>query len=175
MATSPVNGKPGVLLQKSKRPPNLMQPGVNGIKSFLPQPSPSPGSKRPPSASKHAPPTPTSHGNGNTTGAAGPRASNRRRDSQKPGEIAGRPNRTTRPGQIDGGQNSRLSAKRQPEPLGEWNWQCDRCDQMLTEQSKQHSIFFENIANPLHLSSSIYIPHIFDSISKMAAVPTTHP
>ena len=47
----------------------------------------------------------------------GPRASNRRRDSQKPGDILGRASRASRSGQSEG----QKSARREPEPYGKQN------------------------------------------------------
>ena len=82
---------------KMKRPP---PPAVqtNGIQPSQTSPSPSTASKRLPSASFKAPPTPTVNGvNGNVNGVQ-PRLSNRRKDGQRPGESQGR-NRTGKDGQ----------------------------------------------------------------------------
>ena len=81
---------------KMKRPP---PPAVqtNGIQPSQTSPSPSTASKRLPSASFKAPPTPTVNGvNGNVNGVQ-PRLSNRRRDGQRSGETQGR-TRTGRDG-----------------------------------------------------------------------------
>ena len=82
---------------KMKRPP---PPAVqtNGIQPSQTSPSPSTASKRLPSASFKAPPTPTVNGvNGNVNGVQ-PRLSNRRKDGQRPGETQGR-TRTGKDGQ----------------------------------------------------------------------------
>lgn len=80
-----------------KRPP-LPAVQTNGVQSSQSSRSPSTSSKRAPGF-KH-PPTPTVNGvngvNGETNGL-GPRLSNRRKDSQKPGD--GRPTRPSRAGQ----------------------------------------------------------------------------
>ena len=52
-----------------------------------------------------------------TVNGAGPRISNRRRDSQKPSDIT-RPPRSVRLGTGDGGHNDRRASKRMPEPYG---------------------------------------------------------
>ena len=147
MATSPTTSKPVSLSQKAKRPPNLVQPHSNGIKTSFPQPSPSPGSKRPSLGSKLPPNTPTLNGNHTSSVGAGSRVSNRRRDSQKAGDAIGRPNRGNRPGQPDGTQTGRLGAKRLPEPLGELKAVPDgsthRAD--LSTSSQNHSIHPQEI------------------------------
>ena len=82
---------------KMKRPP---PPAVqtNGINNSQTSPSPKTASKRLPSAGFKAPPTPTVNGvNGNANGVM-PRLSNRRRESQRPGEMQGR-NRSGKDGQ----------------------------------------------------------------------------
>ena len=83
---------------KMKRPP---PPAVqtNGIQPSQTSPSPSTASKRLPSASFKAPPTPTVNGvNGNVNGVQ-PRLSNRRKDGQRPGEGQGR-SRTGKDGHL---------------------------------------------------------------------------
>lgn len=93
---------------KMKRPP---PPSVqtNGVYSHQSSPSPSLSSKRPASGFNQPPPTPTINGvNGNSVNAMSSRVSNRRRESQKPGDI--RPNRNGKP---DG---ERRIPKRMSEP-----------------------------------------------------------
>lgn len=58
---------------------------------------------------------PTS-GAGTNVNGGGPRTSNRRRDSQRPGDIAGRQNRNGKTGQQEG--LDRRLQKRKPEPYG---------------------------------------------------------
>lgn len=107
MATAIVT-KPSVPHQKMKRPP---PPAVqtNGILPSRSSPSPSTGTKRPPSGFKHPPPTLIVNGTG--LNGVGPRLSNRRRESQKPGDIQGR-NRSGKVGQ----DSERKIPKRMSEP-----------------------------------------------------------
>ena len=115
--------KPPPPHQKMKRPPPPVQTAVNGVRSSHSSPSPSISSKRPPSGFKHAPGTTAINGvngvsgttgvngvSGNINGGA-QRSSNRRRDSQKLGDLQGR---QSRPGKM--GQGDAKSQKRKPEP-----------------------------------------------------------
>lgn len=92
-----------------KRPP-LPSVQTNGIHSSQSSRSPSLSSKRPPGFKQ--PPTPTVNGVNGDVNGLGPRLSNRRKDSQKPGEAQGRPSRAGRGG-LDG---ERRPAKRMTEP-----------------------------------------------------------
>ncbi|KAL8739444.1 MAG: hypothetical protein Q9190_007753 [Brigantiaea leucoxantha] len=82
-----------------KRPPTpAVQTNANGIKSSQSSPSPSLTSKRPPLALKHPPSATTANGVSGSAIGAGSRLSNRRRESQKPGDIqtrTSRPNKST--------------------------------------------------------------------------------
>ncbi|KAL8869191.1 MAG: hypothetical protein Q9174_004451, partial [Haloplaca sp. 1 TL-2023] len=108
--------KPPAPHQKIKRPP---PPAVqtNGAKSSQSSPSPSLGSKRPPSAFKQ----PINHGvsnvngmNGIVNGSSTARSSNnRRRDSQKPGDASARSNR---PGKNAQAENNLDRRKKMAEP-----------------------------------------------------------
>ncbi len=117
MATA-IATKPAPPHQKMKRPPPpTVQTSVNGVRSSQSSPSPSLSSKRLPSGFKHPPSAGTANGmNGNVNGVA-PRLSNRRRDSQKPGDIPGRQNRSGKAGQVDN-HLERKSQKRMSEPYG---------------------------------------------------------
>ncbi|KAI4170128.1 MAG: hypothetical protein LQ348_007168, partial [Seirophora lacunosa] len=115
MATALAN-KPAPPHQKMKRPlPPTVQTNVNGTKSSHSSPSPSISSKRPPPASKH-PSAANSLGatgiNGSANGTTA-RLNNRRRDSQKPGDVQFRPSRPSKGG---GGDNALDRRKRMPEP-----------------------------------------------------------
>ncbi|KAL8965958.1 MAG: hypothetical protein Q9183_003598, partial [Haloplaca sp. 2 TL-2023] len=109
--------KPPPPHQKIKRPPPpAVQTNVNGVKSSQSSPSPSLGSKRPPSAFKQ----PSNHGapnvngmNGIVSGSSTARSTNRRRDSQKPGDTSARQNR---PGKNAQGDNSLDRRKKMAEP-----------------------------------------------------------
>ena len=116
MATA-IATKPAPPHQKMKRPPPpAVQASVSGARSSQSSPSPSLSSKRPPSGFKNPPSGSVANGvNGNANGV-GPRLSNRRRDSQKPGDIQGRQNRSSKAGHLD--SLDRKSLKRMPEPYG---------------------------------------------------------
>ena len=108
MATA-VASKPSAPHQtKIKRPP-LPAVQTNGIQSSQSSPSPLLSSKRPPSAFK-APPTPTLNHPTNGNNGVPPRLSQRRKDSQKPGEMT-----RTRAGK----EGDRKNVKKKPEPYGE--------------------------------------------------------
>jgi len=94
---------------KMKRPP-LPTVQTNGVRSSHSSRSPTMSSKRPP-GSKQAP-TPTLNGGNGDANGLGPRLSNRRKDSQKPGDIQGRPSRSGRGGQ----EGERKVVKRMTEP-----------------------------------------------------------
>ena len=94
---------------KMKRPP-LPTVQTNGVQSSHTSHSPSTSSKRPPGFKQ--PPTPTVNGNNGEINGLGPRVSNRRKESQKPGDNQGRPSRSGRAGQ-DG---ERKPVKRMAEP-----------------------------------------------------------
>lgn len=107
MATA-VASKPSAPHQtKIKRPP-LPAVQTNGIQSSQSSPSPLLSSKRPPSAFK-APPTPTLNHPTNGNNGVHPRLSQRRKDSQKPGELT-----RTRAGK----EGDRKNIKKKPEPYG---------------------------------------------------------
>ncbi|KAL8686154.1 MAG: hypothetical protein Q9218_007311, partial [Villophora microphyllina] len=96
-----VASKPPPPHQKMKRPPPpAVQTNVNGAKSSQSSPSPSLSSKRPPSAFVHPPTANATTGNavnGITNGPVAARLSNRRRDSQKPGDAqprSGKPSKS---------------------------------------------------------------------------------
>jgi len=109
MATA-VAPKPSAPHQtKMKRPP-LPTVQTNGVHSSQSSRSPSVSSKRPPGFKQ--PPTPTVNGINGDANGLGPRLSNRRKDSQKPGDIQGRPSRTGR----GGADGERRPAKRMTEP-----------------------------------------------------------
>ncbi|KAL8764669.1 MAG: hypothetical protein Q9194_006900, partial [Teloschistes cf. exilis] len=109
--------KPSPPHQKMKRPPPpTVQTNVNGPKSSQSCSSPSLGSKRPPSASNHLQTVSAATGpavNGITTGPAAARLSNRRRDSQKPGDAQVRSNKT---GKNASGDNVLDRRRRMAEP-----------------------------------------------------------
>lgn len=108
--------KPAPPHQKMKRPPPPVQTGVNGVRSSQSSPSPSISSKRP-SGFKHPPSATAINGvNGNINGGV-QRSSNRRRDSQKPGDNQGRQIRVAKNGQVEGVLD-RKNLKRKPEPYG---------------------------------------------------------
>lgn len=114
-----VASKPPPPHQKIKRPPPpTVQTNVNGVKSSQSSPSPSLSSKRPPSAFKH-PPSASAPGvngmNGIVNASAAARSSNRRRDSQKPGDVHTRPNRPSKNAQ---GDNTLDRRKKMAEPYG---------------------------------------------------------
>ncbi|MCJ1467902.1 Transcription factor spt20, partial [Pseudocyphellaria aurata] len=106
--------KPAPLHQKMKRPPPPVQTSVNGVRSSHSSPSPSISSKRP-SGFKHPPNATAINGaNGNVNGGV-QRSSNRRRDSQKPGDTQGRPIKVNKNGQVEG-IFDRKNQKKKPEP-----------------------------------------------------------
>ncbi|KAL8776537.1 MAG: hypothetical protein Q9213_008232 [Squamulea squamosa] len=112
MATVIAN-KPAPPHQKMKRPASAVPVNANGVKTSQ-SPSPSLAHKRLPSTTKHPPGTVGSGVNGTNglvNGAA--RLSNRRRDSQKPGDTQSRPNRTSK---IGPGENNPDRRKRLAEP-----------------------------------------------------------
>ena len=90
-------------------PPPTVQ--TNGVPPSQSPRSPSGSSKRLPAFKQ--PPTPTTNGVNGDTNGLGPRLSNRRKDSVKPTDNQGRPNRGGRGGQ-DG---DRKMVKRMAEPL----------------------------------------------------------
>ncbi|KAI9749466.1 MAG: Transcription factor spt20 [Candelina submexicana] len=105
--------------QKIKRPPPpSIQTTMNGANSSNASPSPSLGTKRPPSGFKH-PPTSAS-ATGSSLNGVGSRVSSRqRRESQRPGESSGRPSRTGGNGQsVDMTEAEKLKflTKRPSEP-----------------------------------------------------------
>ena len=117
MATT-VSVRP-VPVQKMKRPPlPMVQTSMNGVKSSQSSPSPSLSSKRPPPGFKHPPNVATTNGASGTPNAAGPRISNRRKESQRPGDSISRPPRSARLGTGDGAHTDRKFSKRMPEPHG---------------------------------------------------------
>ena len=114
MATMIAN-KPAPPHQKMKRPPSAVPSNANGVKTSQ-SPSPSLAHKRLPATIKH-PPSASAAGvngtNGIVNGAA--RLSNRRRDSQKPGD--GQP-RSSRPNKIGQGEVNPDKRKRLAGPYG---------------------------------------------------------
>ncbi|KAL8767642.1 MAG: hypothetical protein Q9209_005901 [Squamulea sp. 1 TL-2023] len=112
MATVIAN-KPAPPHQKMKRPASAVPVNANGVKTSQ-SPSPSLAHKRLPSNTKHPPGTLGSGVNGPNglvNGVA--RLSNRRRDSQKPGDTQPRPNRSSKTGL---GENNPDKRKRLAEP-----------------------------------------------------------
>lgn len=109
MATSIATKPVAPHQQKMKRPP-LPAVQTNGVQSSQSSPSPSMSAKRPPSGFKAPPPAPTVNGGGSSVNGTGPRLSQRRKDSQRPGDIIGR-SRTGKDGE-------RKVVKRIPEPFG---------------------------------------------------------
>ena len=109
MATVVTSKPPAPHQTKMKRPP-LPAVQTNGIQSSQSSPSPLMSSKRLPSGFK-APSTPTVNGIGSASSVNGvqPRLSQRRKDSQKPGDFS-----RTR----NGKDGERKNAKRRPEPYG---------------------------------------------------------
>ena len=114
MATA-VATKSAPLHQKIKRPPPpAVQTAMNGVRSLQSSPSPSLSSKRPPSSFKQ-PPTPNSvNGINGAASGAGPRVSNRRRESQRPGDVQLRQFRGGKSAQSDLDQRARSM----PQPYG---------------------------------------------------------
>lgn len=114
MATVIAN-KPAPPNQKMKRPPSAVPTNANGVKTSQ-SPSPSLAHKRLPSTIKY-PAAASGVGvngpNGLVNGAA--RLNNRRRDSQKPGDIQPRSSRPSKGGQ---GENSSDKRKKLAEPYG---------------------------------------------------------
>ncbi|KAL8904490.1 MAG: hypothetical protein Q9171_007024 [Xanthocarpia ochracea] len=110
MATMIAN-KPAPPHQKMKRPPSAVPSNANGVKTSQ-SPSPSLAHKRLPSTIKH-PPSANAAGvngtNGIVNGAA--RLSNRRRDSQKPGDVQPRSSRPNKigPGEVNPDKRKRLA------------------------------------------------------------------
>ena len=104
--------------QKLKRPPPpAVQTSVNGVKSSQSSPSPSMSSKRPPGGFQQ-PQKPSINGtNGSASGTAA-RLGNRRRESQKPGDISVRVSRNNNRAQGDGMHAERRTTRRIPEPFG---------------------------------------------------------
>ena len=120
MATA-VATKPAPMQQKMKRPPPpSVQTGVNGLKSSQSLPSPSLSSKPAPPGAKHPPSSTVMEAPNGGVNGSGPRISNRRRESQKPGDIQGRPYaiRGNKVAQGPASSLDRRSAKRLPEPYG---------------------------------------------------------
>ena len=115
MATA-IATKPAPPHQKIKRPPPLVQTGVNGAKSSQSSPSPSLSSKRPPSSFKQPSITANSSVSNVSVNGGVSRQGNRRRESQKPGDATGRQVRGGKNGQAEGAD--RKSLKRKPEPYG---------------------------------------------------------
>ena len=97
--------------QKMKRPP-LPNVQTNGVQSSQNSRSPSASSKRPPSGFRHPSVNPTNGVNGDD-GVLGSRLSNRRRDSQKPGDSQLR----TRTGKAGPDVTGKV-IKRMTEPYG---------------------------------------------------------
>lgn len=178
--------KPPPPLQKMKRPPPPVQTAVNGARSSHSSPSPSISSKRPPSGFKHASSSTAINGvngingingvngvNGNMNGGI-QRSSNRRRDSQKLGDLQGRQGRPGKAGQGD----AKLQ-RRKPEPYSKCLWTMSfnplvssSLLNLRTEKSKIQAISSKNIKmHSLHLLFTC-IPPIFDSTNKTAVSRT---
>ena len=119
MATA-IATKPTAPHQKIKRPPPpLVQTNPIGANGFSqPSPLPSISSKRPPSGFKHPPITNAVNGVNGPVNGGGPRISNRRRESHKPGDPQGRPIRSGKGLHSEGFVLDRKSIKRMPEPYG---------------------------------------------------------
>lgn len=117
--TTAVSARPVPAPQKIKRPPPpMVQTSMNGAKSSQSSPSPSLSSKRPPPGFKQPPGTALTNGPNGTTVGAAPRSSNRRRDSQRPGDSMARPPRSARSGPGDNTHGDKKTSKRIPEPYG---------------------------------------------------------
>lgn len=117
MATA-IATKPAPPHQKMKRPPPpLVQTSVNGTRSSQSSPSPSLSSKRPPPGFKLPQSATTINGVNGGVNGVGPRSSNRRKDSQKPGDIPARQNRSGKSAQVDG-HIERRPLKKMFEPYG---------------------------------------------------------
>ncbi|MCJ1255911.1 Transcription factor spt20 [Lignoscripta atroalba] len=111
-----ISSRPAPLHQKMKRPPPpALQTSVNAARSSQSSPSPSLSSKRPPSGYKHPPSASSLNGVNGSANGTGPRISNRRRESQKPGDNTGRQPRSARISS-DGLHIERRSTKKMPEP-----------------------------------------------------------
>lgn len=113
LATKPAPPLPN---HKIRRPPPPVQTPVNGVRSSQSSPSPSLSSKRPVAGFKQPPPAMPASGPSTNVNGGGPRTSNRRRDSQRPGDISGRQNRNGKSGPQEG--LDRRLQKRKPEPYG---------------------------------------------------------
>jgi transcription factor SPT20 len=113
IATKPAPPPPN---HKIRRPPPPVQTPVNGVRSSQSSPSPSFSSKRPAAGLKQTSAAMPTSGPGANMNGGGPRTSNRRRDSQRPGDIAGRQNRNGKVGQQE--NLDRRLQKRKPEPYG---------------------------------------------------------
>lgn len=173
MATA-VASKPLPQTQKMKRPPPpYLQTSTNAIRPPNPSPSPSSASKR--FSSPAFPPSANSQ-NGLYANGTGPRPNRQRKESQRMGEPTGRPQRVAaRNGTADGLHLERRSAKRYPEPYGKESAfvMTDSTNLILCAQWRVKHIYSVN-SRPTYLpSSSIYIQHIFDSISRKAVSATT--
>jgi len=99
-------------------PPPMVQTSVHGAKSSQSSPSPSLSSKRPPPSFKHPPSTASANGTNGATTGTGARTSNRRRDSQRPGDNTSRPPRSARLGPGENTHGDRKPSKRVSDPYG---------------------------------------------------------
>lgn len=159
MATMMAN-KPAPPHQKLKRPSlPAVQTSMNGALSSRSSPSPLLTSTRPPDGSMQPPSAMGVNGTNTGTSGTGPRASNRRRDSQKPGDIAGRASRNFRVGLTDG----QRSAKRVPEPYGEGtiNEHIMCALTLIPSKSRRTPTFSRNSAENHPPLLCTYIPPIF--------------
>lgn len=173
MATA-IATKPALMQQKMKRPPPpSVQTGVNGVKSSQSSPSPSLSSKPPPSGAKHPPSSAVMDAPNGAANGSGPRLSNRRRESQKPGDIQGRPyaGRGNKAANGPGSSADRRSAKRLPEPYGTFRGQSavvhhrgSRIQDVLTilcNTSENHVVRPAEIQESSSLPHSAPTPHAF--------------
>lgn len=152
--------KPAPPHQKIKRPPPPVQTSVNGVRSSQSSPSPSLSSKRP-SGFKHPPSATVVNGvNGNINGGV-QRSSNRKKDSQRPGDTQGRPIRVGKNGQVEGVLD-RKNQKRKPEPYSMYSvghllaWR----NMLNTESSSQrHTFYSEEIPKCSSFADSSSPPH----------------
>lgn len=113
IATKPA---PPPSTHKIRRPPPPVQTPLNGARSSQSSPSPSLSSKRPVAGFKQPPPAIPTSGPSTNVNGTGPRTSNRRRDSQRPGDISARQNRNGKTGPQEA--LDRRLQKRKPEPYG---------------------------------------------------------
>ena len=153
--------------QKLKRPPlPAVQTTINGAKSLHSSPSPSLGSKRPPSGFKHPPAASTVNGaNGPINGTAS-RSSVRRKDSQKPGDMSARQARSAKGGPGDGLHIDKRATKRMPEPYGRSLCASRLCllfssADLPRNDSQDHILHVEEVPQGISLAHTTSTPYPF--------------